>query len=859
MLYAATSWKYHLRHTDAASEETLDMLVKLFKNSSVLVWIHLLAQMGQLETLVKVAKVLIHFVSTKRKFNAIKNPMLHRLLDLELLDMWAIDLVKVVGKFSKHLISDPSAIYQLIPPVCPKESVLHRQFHHPETAVMLVSGFSTPGWSDNLAKFVLPNGDRAWEIACASQCVAVLGSSGTVFLWDASNFTQICALCHYEPVTAFSLNRKATQLITYGLRSTKLWSLPSGKLLSSIPNPNDSKAMAIAFTQSDQKILIGSDDRKIRYLRTNDFGAGWHTLNEGLLRENSQIDDAVVNSPMCMAFNGDTTQVGVSYRGYPLSVWSLDESRCISRCRRANQVGISHTSQATWFAVDRFTWNPLSGHIIGLYRDGCIFKWHPITAENVEVQSAADEVAASPDGKLFATSNSDGTVRVWNFTYFTVIYQLSSADLVTGLAFSPDCRRFYDLRGPSVNAWESNNLIRFSETEESTGDGSSEDQFSTSLTQASEAGLVQYEAVSALAVAPSGALFCVGNEEGVVALFDTATGESIEIGKFPNFLNVSHIAWGADGRHLIAADLGGEIIARRLVLPEKKGQINSIEVNSILSPTDDSEGSGIHELLLSHDSKLLLVITEDRGHIWAVEDCIKRASTTLERGTARRWIQHPTLNELFLGFGTNDVKVYQWPDFAEKTCLAFHEEERLEVVEQMTAFGASSPPEMDLAQLSLHPNGRHDITSSVTKAMLTQDGKHIMVQIKDISPGGRVTKRLLIFAVSAFGVTDERTSLTLSYVYIPPELAAKVEVPLGILPGSRLTFLDADLWICTVHVHNLESVNADEVVQRHYFIPRDWASGECLEQSCVLKDGTFLCPVADKVAIIKSTLGTAGF
>ena len=860
VLYAATSWIYHLRHTDPTSDDVLDTLVKLFKSSSVLVWIHLLALIDQLEILVKAAKTLSRYVATKRKLNAVKNPMLHRLLDLELLEMWVVDLVKVVGKFSRQLLSDPSAIYKLVPPVCPTESVLHRQFHQPGTAELLVSGVSNTVWNDNVARYALPNGDQAWNIACASQYVAVLGSSGSTFLGNAYNLTEVCTLRHNERVIVLSPNKKGNKLITYGLRNTKLWSLPSGQLVSTISNPNDSKAMAIVFTENDQKILIGSDDRKIRYLHTNDFGAGWHELDAALLRENSQIDNAFINSPMCMAFNADSTQVGVSYRGYPLSVWALNESRCINRCRRADQVGRA-PSQATWFAVDRFVWNPVSGHIIGLYRDGCIFKWHPITAENVEVQFAADEVAASPDGKLFVTSNSDGTVRVWNFTYMTIIYQLSSTDLVTGLAFSPDSQRFYDLRGSSVNSWEPNSLIRFSETEDASADGASEDQISTSLTQASEAGLAQYEAVSALAVSPSGSLFCVGKEEGAVELVDAITGESIEMGNFPNFFGVSHFAWDEDGRHLVAADLGSNVMAKRLMLPTKKGSIEDIEIKSTVSPKVDLDGRGIHQMLFSRDSKSFLIITDDRGFIWATEDCIARSSAILERGTTRRWLQHPISNSLFLGFGANDVKVFRWHDFAELPCRGFREERRQSVSQTSVDASTSGPPALDLPPSLPQANARDDSTSSVIKAMLTQDGKHVLVQIKDVSLPGRVTKRLLIFAISAFDVGDagEHIAAPLTHFYIPPDIAAQVEIPLGILPGSQLTFLDQDLWVCTIHISRLGPMEADETPQRHYFVPRDWVSSEYLDQSCLLKDGTVLCAVEDKVAIMKGPLGMGGF
>ncbi|GAP84478.2 putative WD40 repeat-containing protein [Rosellinia necatrix] len=202
---------------------------------------------------------------------------------------------------------------------------------------------------------------------------------------------------------------------------------------------------------------------------------GWQIPNHDLLKDKAQIDGAVVNSPMCLAFNGDRTQVGVSYRGAPLSVWGLHDGQCIHRCT-----------------------------------------WHPMTDENIEAKLTADEIAASPNGKLFATSSSDGSIRVWDFAYFSVIYQLSSENLVTDLTFSPDSRRFYDLRDGAINTWESNSLTRFLEMDEHISDSNSEDQSSTTASQFSEQWAEQFEAVSAFALAPDGSSYCVGYEDGNV-------------------------------------------------------------------------------------------------------------------------------------------------------------------------------------------------------------------------------------------------------------------------------------------------------------------------------------------------------
>jgi hypothetical protein len=228
IFYASVSWTYHLRHSHTTSDEAFDLLIKLLKSPFVLTWIHSLALLGRLEILVKAAKELTTFAATNRKLNVAINPLLHRLSDLELLDLWAIDLVKMVGKFSRYLVSDPSAIYKLIPPFCPENSILHQQFHRPDSAEVSVSGISNYSWNDNLARIAVPGGDQAWTIACAGRYIAVLGASGTIFLWNSYNFTEICALQHNEPVTAMGFNKNGNKLITYGLRSTKLWCIPSG-------------------------------------------------------------------------------------------------------------------------------------------------------------------------------------------------------------------------------------------------------------------------------------------------------------------------------------------------------------------------------------------------------------------------------------------------------------------------------------------------------------------------------------------------------------------------------------------------------------------------------------------------------
>jgi WD40 repeat protein len=843
IFYAATSWTYHLRHSGASSDAYLDLLVKLFKSTSVLTWIHSLALIGRLEILITAAKVLTTFVSSHRKQNAAKNPLLHRLSDLELLDLWIIDLVKVVGKFSTNLVSDPLAIYKLVPPFCPEKSIIYRQFHHPESAEISISGILNPSWNDNLARMTLPNNDQAWKIGCAGSHIAVLGSAGTIIIYSSSNFAELCTLRHHEPITSMCLNSKGNTLVTYGLRSTKLWHIPSGQLSSLSTNPADCKSMSITFCENDSKILTGGDDKVIRYIYTDDFEAGWRVLDPSLLQETTEIEGTFVNSPMWMAFNADATQVGVCYRGFPLSVWSLEEMHCIGRCTRVRDQEHGRPS-TSWFAVDRFTWNPVTGHIIGIYRDGCIFKWHPVTDENQEVQSQADEVAASSDGKLFVTSNSNGTVKVWNFQYFSVIYQLSSSDLVTGLSFSPDCRRFYDLRGCSINAWESNSLIRFSESEDSFSDAASEDQSitPTSISHVSEAYVAEFEPVSAVAGSPFSPLYCVGNEEGAVDLFDAQTGKEYEIARFLNFLGICHLLWSADGTHIAAADLGGDIVLKRLITGDLK---SGAQVKPLVAPKLDLEGRGIHQMLFNHDSMYLLVICDDLAQIWSVYDNKLHISVEILAGASRKWVGHPTKPSLILGFGANDLKFFQWHDFQEISSHSYKSD--LPRLNSQASFEFKDNETLNFKRLSLSSDSDSEVTTSVIKAISTQDEKHVLLHLKDTSTQGRSTKRLLLFENTALDAAGEQ----IPYVYIPPSITTKVNIALGVLAGARLAFLDQDNWVCT---YKLGSSHDDKAMKRHYFIPRDWANTDSLEYCCMMRDGTFLCPKDDKVAVIRGNL-----
>jgi len=855
LLYTATFFTYHLRQAATTSNEVMDKLVSFFKAPSVLSWVYILATSQRIEVLVTAAGALAWFARFNRKLNVEKNPLLHRVQDLEFYDLWATDLMKIVAKFGRYLLDDPSSIYGIVPPLCPRNSAIFQQFGHSGLSALSVHGISNSIWNDCLASLSLRHGAKAWKISCAGRHVAVLGSTGSVVLWDSIHFEEVCTMRHAELVTQMCFNSRCDNLVSYGYKTTKIWAIPSGQLIANVPNPANSKALTITFAEQDTKVMIGSDDKIIREFYIDDVEKGWHTRDYNLLKEKHAVEGGIITSPSYMVFNPDASRIAVAYRGYPLSIWDTIEPRLIGRCKRVAKHRPDHGRPSTnWMAVERVAWSPVSDHLVGLYKDGSVFKWNPIDDDSQEVATIADEIHVSPDGKLFLTSDSNGTVKVWNFHYFSVIYQLSSENLVTGFAFSPDCKRFYDLRGASINAWEPNSLIRASENHESASDTASDYQTSTSISQISEAWVVSIDPIIALAAAPKGMLYCVSHENGSVNLLDKTEGKLVEIAKFSTFLTVDFLNWGEDGRHVAIADVGGNVVVKRLDSLNPEADVSLFNPRLLFTGKAKIPVGGIHQILLNQISTRLLVISQDLGQVWSVGAGTIECTAALAKGETRRWTNHPLKKTLLLGVGTRDLKVISWENLTEIASLDFEQE--CFHIGGRPSFDTEGLPSTPVSRLSLRSDTELTVQSRVSRAILARDGKHLLVELSRTAGQARSLKTLLVFEIALLEHPTGATQPTaLRPLEIPAMVRKRIEVPLDILSGGTLVFLDKDLWMCTM---KLESVTQRNALQRHYFIPRDWANTESLERCCLLVDGTFLCPKDGEVAVISSRLGDEG-
>jgi WD40 repeat protein len=846
VLYGVTSWIYHLGHADPISDEVLDTLESFFSGPCVLDWICILAIVNQVRTLAKAAKAILTFVTANRKSNVSRNPLLHRLSTVELLENWAGDLVRLTAKFNKHLITQPHAIYETIPALCPPTSAINRQF---QTSKLVLSGQSE-SWNDIFARFSLSQAEVAGKVVSRGPHLAVLVYGGKVYVWSSADFAEVCVLRHGEAVTNMCMNNKGDILVTYGLTSTKVWDLPDGAVRLQAANQGNGRAMSLVFAMNDECVVAATSDRSVKLLQLTDDAATWKSLDSALLQEQTQSLTTIVNSPSYMEINASGTQVGVCYRSFPLTIWDLNSASVVSRCMRP---GMALNSTQAWSPVETFAWNPISGHVIGWYKgNNKLFKWNPLTDENHEVSASVDELVASPNGQVFLTSDSNGTVKVWNFAYFSVIYQLSSGDLVRGLSFSPDSTRFYDIRGGTITAWEPNGLTRLGEAEDTFSDTASNSQGGTMISHLSEATAPRYTALSVLAAAPSGLYFATGNVDGEVHLAEVDTASRIELTRFHNFLPVAHLSWDLKSEAVAAADLAGDIRIVR-VRHREPDHRDFATVEHLPTPKLDMGDRAIHQLLLDCSSHLLLVVSNDRVQTWEIDEGRLGISADIDHADRRCWLNNTTDPDLFMGVGPEDIHIHRWSDLRKIFVFRFNNEQ-FPLLRQRSTF-SEIKSSTSLQKSELRPS-EAEIVRHIQKVMLAQDNKHILVHVKEQISRGRVQHRLLVVAVKSLEIPQTQLDIRpLDCLRFTNDLDQRFEFPLGILSGEHLVFLDRDLWLCSM---NLSGQSAATSPKRHYFIPRDWTDVEGLRQCSMLRDGTLLCPQEGKIVTVKTNFGWIG-
>ncbi|KFY38625.1 hypothetical protein V494_04289 [Pseudogymnoascus sp. VKM F-4513 (FW-928)] len=782
--YAMTSWAYHLNLCNPGDQE-LKVLFEFLKSKTVLIWISALASLGKLKQLVYASKGLSSLVRKIRKQDSGQDPAFRWLEGLESVEMWAVDLLKIVGKFSTDLTTKNISIRDHVAPFCPRGSMIYQNFAKGARSPpgLSIRGISATKWDDSLAKLTMQKGIMPASIRNSGSCIAIAtaGIKGKIIIYDAVTFEVTYVLEHKEIIKATSFSNKGDRLVSSGFKTTKIWDIKSGVVVWQKPNLLGCRAMTISFSPDDSKLFLGAEDRQIWKINLykptpgmNETLAEWSLVDRELLRDDDAIDRTVALVPWRMAFDAELKHIAVSYRGSPMAVWSIDPPELISHCfRQQSDLEMGNG----WTPVDQVLWQPHTDEVLGLYQGGHVFKWHPYNDTQQELDVEASVIACNPEGTLFVTGDYVGTIKLFNYEDFCMIYRLSFDGSIRDLAFSPDSKLLFDIRGQSCNVWEPNALIRLDDIDGPTSEVGSE----VDSNPISEVIAEVRDPITALAVHSGGHYHAIGNDCGVISIISTRVKDSngsVGLLTSPSMMTVTNLDWSQDGSHLACGSLTGIIDILAIIPPSKE---NHQWAHKPIAQIKVEIDGGAWKFFLNREGTLLFVEKGSVVDVWSVKSktaIASRAKTLI--GPSQQWMKHPTDPSILLAFELDVIKAYSWTGLDE--VFSWDIERPLPSIESPAPTRTNSDS----------PHGEQkDDTSLIIKYPTS---RYILMHSDHKSSQAPRTKITQIIDTSLMSTHSPSASATIVATPIPASVQMEVDIPLGVLPRKGLALHAAGGW-----------------------------------------------------------------
>ncbi|RYP81120.1 hypothetical protein DL769_002129 [Monosporascus sp. CRB-8-3] len=746
--YRATSWVHHLKALSSSegSDNQLDMLVKFFGEGSFLTWVQALASLGHLNVLIEASHCLSSLVKQKRRTDNARDPNSRQFRDLELLDLWSRDLLKLPGRFGSCLSLDPTSIHHCIAPLCPRDSVIFRTFGA-NSSVLSVKG-SPEDWDNCLARVFVGNEHPASVLCCSSRYLAVVNTIGTLFIWDCTIFHLLHTISHGEIVFSATFNASGDRLATYGSRTTKVWDPQSGLAIYFIDNPPEIQPLFLEFLGDDTGLIVGSDRRSV--LQTTFLGeqACWKVLDEELLNDDESLEGTYLNCPTALAISPDHSKIAAAYPRYPLTIWSVNPASVVYRLNRGYKEG--QPSAASPF-VNEVAWHPNGEEVIGLFLDGFRFKLDVVDGTYQETPPDQGHwprnIRVSPDGTVFAISGVLGSIRLYDYQSSALIYQMASEDIMTAFCFSRDSRRFYDIRESSCGIWEPDALLRRSTAEDTPASGQLPDENIEQSNNTSGSFAANPLPVTLVSPTSGGSVVVLGDDDGLVELLDYNSGDRIQVDRIATRMAIEHLVWSEDNSHFAYAEVVGRITVVYVEATE-----SGWKKRCMARFKPEQQPGGITQLLLSPDSRTLLVAFQQTVQLWCLEPVelrVIRTCSHMERPA--KWAVHPQSPSHLLSMTPDECVVYTWSDLLETARWNISAMEYAHSAQ--TSKGSTAEQSEDNVR---HPEA---VIETVVKAIVTHFKNHILLTIARSTSQRQLPPRFLLLNgnIGLKKINDETT------------------------------------------------------------------------------------------------------
>lgn len=833
--YAYTAYSYHLSRADPLALETFQLVAK-FLRSNVLTWIETIAESRNLNHLICASKHLKTYASACAVEHSPLDPRLREIRQ------WTMDLARIPAMFANALMASPSAIYSLIPPFCPTESMVFNTGGSGRRLTVL--GASNKQWDDRLLCIDFRQGQPR-TLRYGDEFLAVGLSSGTVILYYATSYQEYKVLDHGEAVSFIAFKTKTGLVATCGTKMAKVWDISSGQVVHSLASPP--RPLGMEF--DGETLLIVSRNN---YVATWDLGDD--ARPESVRRPWSDHDTTETNrtpphgTPCALTLSTSHKMLAVAYSGQPIMLWDMEEDSYVGSCGKKLSSGETSTHVVVALA---FNPNPDIDLLAVAYLDGDLALLDPFADRQLECFRAnCQTLAPSPNGRLLAAGGGNGIIHVYEFETLRLLYRVRSFNsYIKQLAFARDSMLLADIRGAQCTVWEPEALLR-----EALGDDSSGP---TSTTVVETVSMEAKAKITAMVIHhKSEAVFC-GKDDGSVVLYERKTAASLRT-LYSHKSPIRQLVWIERRDSLLSVDASNGISLHRIQKSGNKGWFSDPTV--IFRSRLDSERA-IVDVLVGETAAKFLVSTRDSDHLFNLDSGeYERERTYPQMPGIRKWLPHPESPLHLVCVDNVKVCAYCWNDWSEVASIALSLDNDTAELKSATLYSFGQKQRIVLGLL--HPK-----TSVNIKRIAIIDAEGLAVRNHDSGflPG----KQLDVVVERNQLATDEdgETVVMTSSPATPlrsrmSTFELSVAHIIGVDALGKFVFLSRSFWVCSVDLSEsgIEMAQRKDAptieVSEHFFVPYDWFAGK-RNIACALAGRDIMLTRGGDLAVIRGGLDYA--
>lgn len=803
--YATDHLFYHLAQTKTYDDELIISLTAFMRSASILTWIETVATSSDLQKIYQAGKTIDNILQRRAQHTL---PVgLHQ--EITCLGQWSNDLIHLVTKFGKRLITTPHSINNLIPPFFPERSALRQQFCTPRSLTIHETG--NQAWEDCLSTMSFPKPTRPQMIATSQENIALGTSRGSVIIYDHTTFQELASLDHEEPVWALALSEDGTMIAMAGSRTVRVWNVKT----SSQKHSFSIKSMCIALTfyEKDSVLWVALRNNVLLCwnIETGELQTDPINWTADFEVQGSELHTRV---PSKGVFCPQMGILAIVYRGEDLILWELGEERVFDIYEKDTgsrlNGSIKQADGATSIWDIAFSVTQESNLIAAAYSDGDLVVYNVDTGnvENTLLAAYPQTLCCSHDGRTLACGDSRGNIVLYGLKTLKALYIIQfqgDAVKIRSLAFTHDNLRLVEIRGNQCRTWEPSVLLR------QEADDNSEVLSLETVPLEIEHGISGASNITAIANAVTSPLVFCGKDDGAVYAYDISQ-ESEGLQLFMQTRNCAIILLHFDPESdiLTCCDAATRVTARTVARKLRGGW----ETSDIL--LDTRPARKVSQLLISSKHRRLLLSTTEHDTLWPLDAAEQPDYVERIGGSENiRWVPHADTQRLVRVEETG-ASIFIWINLEQLARVSF------------TSF---DPPHA----ISIIPLQHNRFFATTTKDH-SATSERCAIHVWDMNDFSTTEPLPIVAPAFDLGV-----------------LAARVEQPIGMI-SDRFVFLDKDYWVCSIdlsHVHGFSakpssttgsmpglrssrrqseasatsvSSNASPAIVRHFFVPYDWIS-----------------------------------